>query len=372
MRVAKAAFLAAQAGIPTVLVGDYGIGKSTVNYKFAKFWLQNKGYNPNNIVHFPMVGALTEDLIGYPEIQEDAEVGKITVNIPHERIKKLIHGKVVLLLEELNRGDERIQNAIAQILDGELGQFGKNGEILVLATMNKQGRGIYELNENLISRMAFYECRIDANEERLAILTGKYDTENRFIPLPDNWKNHIPVVRSWLAGFYEFRPTAFMPSKEFNIDGPWPNPRSRDKLAVPTLAAMASVGDLDTEDIGEALEATMGKSFSVEFKIWFRTKEYPDPRQILEAIKNGQAPKFKGGIPAFICVFGEVLYLIKNSPREEAYILMEKVLDYFGKNASELEEARMFTVFLYLQERELIRRVPPSLASIYTKFKERI
>ena len=373
MRVAKSAFLAAQAGIPTVLVGDYGIGKSTVNYQFAKFWLRRNGFDEENVIHFPMVGALTEDLIGYPEIQDDPEIGKVTVNIPHQRIRKLINGGVVLLLEELNRGDERIQNAVAQILDGELGQFGKRAEILVLATMNKHGRGIYELNENIISRMAFYNCTIDNTEEQLAIMTGRYNTDSKFTPLPDNWKDYIPIVRSWMAGFYQVRSSAFVAPHGFDFTEPWPNPRSRDKLAVPTLAALLSVGQPTSLEIEDALKATMGTSFALEFSHWYSTRDYPDPRKILDEIIHGNSPKFSGGVPAFISVFGEILYIIKTLPKERAVISMEKVLNYFGKSFTEADvpEAYLFTVFLYLQEKELVRKVPVSLAPVYNKFKER-
>lgn len=374
MKISRTAFSTIQARVPVVFVGDYGIGKSTVAYNFAKFWLQSKGYPVDNIVRFPLVGALTEDLIGYPEIQIDEAIGKVTVNVVHERVKKLIHGKAVLLLEELNRGDERIQNAIAQLLDGELGQFGKHGEIIVIGTMNEYGKGIYELNENLISRMAFYECTVEVNEERLAIITGKYNTESCFKVLPEDWQKFEPVVRGWMAAFYEHRASVFHPSPNIqeNITGPWPNPRAREKLAIPALTAALALNYKEPDDVYEVLSATMGKGFATEFRNWYVDRDYPNPKEVLEIICRGGNPTFKGGVPAFIAVHSEILFYLKQLPLEEAREKTAKVLEYFAKYSEELPEPCFYLIYSYLKNRELVAEIPVQFARIYKRLKEDI
>ncbi len=292
----------------------------------------------------------------------------MTFNVVHENLRKLMEGDAVLLLEEINRADERIQNAIAQILDGELGQFGKHGEIITLATMNDEGRGIYELNENLISRMAFFRCEVDDIEERQAILTGNYRTENKFVQLPARWKDNELLVRSWLASFYEHRSSAFRHNKEVERTGPWPNPRSRDKLAVPALAAAVSVHQTTPDDVFDILSATMGPGFATEFRAWFANRDYPKPAEVLQQICEGKIPTFKGGVPAFIAVYGEVLYLLNNMPLEEGREKMYKVLTYFGRVSYELPEAAAYLVYTYLSHKKLVTKVPPSLLNLISQF----
>jgi len=373
MRISRTAFAAAQAGVPVVFVGDYGIGKSSVAYAFAKFWLGSRGTG-SGIVRLPVVGSVAEDFIGYPEIREETVGDKkirMTFNVVHEKLRKLMEGDAVLLLEELNRADERIQNAIAQILDGELGQFGSHGQIITLATMNDAGRGIYELNENLISRMAFFRCEVNTIEERQAILSGSYRTESQFVVLPEDWRQNELLVRSWLASFYEHRMSAFRAPREIDLTSPWPNPRSRDKLAVPALAAAVSVEQTTPEDISDVLTATMGAGFATEFRTWFTSRDYPKPSDVLAQICAGGSPTFKGGPSAFIAVYGEILHLLNSMPLEEGREKMYKVLEYFGRISSEIPEAVAYMVYMYLSHKKLVKKIPSSLIRVVSMFEGR-
>jgi len=330
MRVSDAAFLTAQTGVPVVLVGDYGLGKTTVISLFAQ-WL---GYSR---IRFRILGAVPEDLIGYPKIVETEDGRMVTRNIPHEDIANIaISEKTIVIFDELNRANEALQNVISTIVDRELGQFNLPNSCLIFATMNEFGLGTFELNEAIISRFAFFECGLELKEELTALIQGNYTTEKKFQKIPDNWTEYIPTARTRIASFLQRRPTAIT-GERLNVQNrPWPCPRTIHKNAVKGIAACFSVKRQDLEE--DVLTATVGAAFASEFVAWRQNLNLPDPNEVLQNILNGKTVRYESPYIMLVSISDVLALIAAMANREEKQNAVDKVMEFLAKSYEGSEE----------------------------------
>jgi len=330
MKISDAAFLTAQTGVPVVLVGDYGLGKTTVISLFTK-WL---GYNR---IRFRILGAVPEDLVGYPKIVELEDGSMVTRNIPHEDIAKIsINEKTVVIFDEINRANEALQNVISTVVDRELGQFNLPNSCLIFATMNEYGLGTFELNEALISRFAFFECAIEIKEELDALISGEYTTEKKFQKLPENWADYAPIARMRIASFLQHRPTAIT-AERLNVQNrPWACPRTIYKNAVKGLAACYSVKRQDLEE--DVLAATVGSAFATEFIGWRQHLKLPNPVDVLKDIVHGGTPKYTSPYLMLVSM-SDVLALVADmDDANEKLQTVNKIMEFLARSYEGAEE----------------------------------
>jgi len=356
MQVSRTAFAAVQAGVPVVLVGEYGIGKTSISLKFAEFV-------EREVLHFKLVGARTEDLIGYPSIVE-TNGQKFTKNIQHEWVSLLQEKPCIVIFDDVSRVDEYVQNAIAQFLDKELGQYKISNNTWFLLSMNKYGQGTYMLNENLISRCIFYECDTDAREEERALLTGVYNTEAYFKKIPNNWNKFSAEARALLLAFYKKRPSIFRDTANKTRNSPWVCPRAIHRLTIPALAASFSCGYRSPEDIRSVLTAGLGSAFAEEFISWYVNRDLPDVEVIIQNLISDNHEffsKYEKDAALFISIFTEVYTYLSNL-QDNAYA--EQIVKRAYKVLERIESTELVSYCLYLFKQRFSVPMPYRLTKV--------
>lgn len=375
MKVSRTAWTTALAGVPIILIGDYGIGKTTIAKKFAKF-------NDKDLVHAPLIGALPEDLIGFPykvELKEESgQIIPVTMYAPPYWFKQVKEG-AVLLLDEVGRADnDRLQNAIAQILDKSLGQYALPEDTIIIGTTNNYDiGGLNELNYNILTRAAWYSCSITTAEETNALLNGTYNIEENFRRLPKDWRKYELGIRLKLASFYKARPGYFNRAalQEFEDDGDkenknsavrvstWPNPRTIHKYAIPAAAAAVSVGYSTLDDISDIFKATLGPVFADGYTTWYASGDLPTPDKAYEQIANTMTLKVK--TVYIYVVMSEIREWMQDKPVQEQRKIWSTVMKYISKIEPEQGEIALYCMKLFLnisdEEKEIMGPIPNNL-----------
>lgn len=361
MKVNRTCWAAAQAGVPVVLVGDNGIGKSTCAVEFARL-LDKK------VVKIALLGAAAEDLLGYPIVLEEYDTSgnriKYTEYARHTWLKDL-GPDTVLVLEEIARLDnDRMQNVIAQILDKSLGQYNIPRETIIIGTTNVDDiAGINEINYNVLTRAAWYTTDVNLEEERKALVTGRYDLEVQVKKLPINWKEYIPPIRAHLGAFHTYRPSAFS-TKNTTRTTTWPCPRTVNLFLVSTLAASVSLGYKDLEDYEAALTACCGPQFAEQYVSWRAAHLEMEPREVYEAIKQNKLPHKNANL--MLAYLTEVqAWMIGLNDLELAKDVWQTSMNFISdKLLEESPETSVYIAYTFMQANRLIGKVPKQLVKL--------
>lgn len=271
MRVARSAFISIQAGLPTIFVGDFGIGKTSTLYAFSSFL-------GLEVVRLPLLGAVPEDIVGYPykyDVVVDGKVIPLTGHATYDKIYRLSQGNCLLLLDEIGRIDQdRLQNVVATILDRKVGQFSIPDNVLIAGTCNTYDiGGQYDINYNVLTRCLWYKCSVDDLEEDMALVSGEYN--HNWVKLPDDWRKYIPSAALFLLGFKKTNRTAFKRPDSEILSETFVCPRTLTyaKLA---LAANFSVGYKTISDIVDTCSASCGSAFGAAIGNYCKSLTLPD------------------------------------------------------------------------------------------------
>lgn len=348
MKVSRTLWTTLQAGVPAVLVGDNGIGKSSSLVEFAK--ILNRDY-----VYLPLIGAAPEDLLGYPIVKDN-----YCTYAPHAWIEILSSG-AILILEEVNRLDnDRMQNVLAQLLDKQLGQYKLPRDTIIAGTANNWDIALNEINMNLLTRCAWYPSDVSNAEEEKALLTGTYDLDTSVKILPQDWRSKIVPIRIKMAAFYRSRPNSFRKVQEGTPTTPWPCPRTIHKHALPAIAAAYSVGYRTYDDYTEILRACCGPVFAEDFTVWLEAKSRP-PQEIYEDIKNNK----KVALTELVIGMSEIYSWMQERP-EEAKEIWQRCMDYLaGHVLSEAAELAVYLASIFMTEQ--LGRIPPVFVKLLGK-----
>lgn len=363
MRVHRTAWSVAQAHVPVVLKGEFGLGKTTCVKVFSD-WLNRE------CIHIPFVGATPEDIIGYPKtrpVPEFKGITEVTYNAIHEWMYNLIKNpNVVLLLDEIGRLDnEKMQNVVAQILDRSVGQFQLPEDIIIFGTTNDFDiGGLNDINYNIITRIAIYNVDISLQEEYKALVTGEYQTQKEFKLLPDDWEKYLPIVRMKLGSFYAVRRSAFQKQDTGITQETWVNPRTIHRFAIRGLAASLACGYNTPDDWFEVLRATVGTQFATDFMSWFREQNLPTPEEAFDIVSSGKPFPKKyintdnpnpQGCGIILAIFGELLNYARTTKDEDNNLdksinIWQSSINYLCEHYADIyPEPVVFTGYTYLK-----------------------
>lgn len=289
-----------QAGVPTVLSGPPGIGKTSSVTQFAHK-MHRESYR------FGLIGMTYEDLVGYYKVVRD----RYTKRCPHTWAVKLRKQPYLVILDEINRVDERVQNAVSQFLDKSLGQFQLHPETWFVGTMNPEGGGVFPLNENLINRCALYDVDLKSTIYT-QLMTMGFDHVTYPIVDQEKYKEKVQEARNLLLSFHYKLPSVFNP-EHIDQTRPWPCPRTIENLTKALGAALAA-DFRKVDDVKAVATACCGQAFGIRFAEYYKDLKLPDIREVLAMIHSGA--KLPGDRSTIVLLLLEVCRLIK---QEEEY-----------------------------------------------------
>jgi len=340
--------------MPTCLVGVPGIGKTTVLQKVAANFAKQR--ENCDVIKIPLIGAAYEDILGIPWPLPDDNV--FIYKHPYW-LKKLVENDHpnILLLDEISRLDERMQNVVGKLLDREAGEFQIPKTVMIAMTMNPSGGGVYPLNENLLTRIAFYEAIESRSRVPMDLVRGFPEIEVEYLKQEDIEK-HYAKWRLFFANMCQCLPGAFRPpDKNANrvgsihytlpienlptddsqlgdsLPAPYICPRSRDNM-IRALAAADAAGFSTDYDHRAVVAAICGDEFATNFEHHvFAVSAFPVDK-ILEAIKNNKIwfdASHKNAMRALILGWNNLLeYALGFENAEDRKQILWKCARYLG------------------------------------------
>lgn len=282
--------IAAQANVPTVLVGRPGIGKSETVMNVAS----RLGYGCVQLYASQMSDP--SDITGLPRV--DANAGRTDYYPPAWVDMLCTDGPSVLFVDEVNLGNRLVRAAaLALILDGKIGRQYLPKTVRRIGAMNppEMSVGGSPLEPPLMSRLFLINWD-DVSAAEVADYV-RFGASSIDIPiLPEGWESGISTVNEYIIAFLTSRPDLLCASPSDIVAGrPFPNPRSWFKYAAPLLAAIEATKEHWGNDIANAriavLSGCVGDGAAHEFVHWLSAQDLPDPHSVLSGEVDWQPDK---------------------------------------------------------------------------------
>jgi hypothetical protein len=313
-----------EAGIPSLLWGNPGGGKSSLMKKLGAH-LQRHTEIVISSVREPT------DFAGLPVIAEDG----VQLHAP-AWARRLAGQKGLLFLDEIDQARPATQGALMRVvLDREVGELALGEDVAVVAAANgANGTATQDMGKALPNRFAHFQWKVKASEWIEAKRAG--------FPLPaislpgEGWRSGIGFYDGLVAGFLRAHPAA--------IDGT-PTDDSGDVTAFPTartwdwltraLAAARSAGFKFNSEVAYLLaQAIIGPATAMQFLAFARELDLPDVEASLAQPDKVQIPE--RGDRAMIFLEGIVdAALDKHEKSRDRYIaawtILSRAADDAGK-----------------------------------------
>lgn len=267
---ARAAAIAVQAGIPTILWGAPGIGKTS--------WLVALGKAMNAQV-FTVIGSTKEptDIGGMPKLDGSRVAPKWAQDIRNRSLAGL---KTVLFLDEFSSMSPMVHAALLRVvrdkIAGDCDLDPKNAplkghavHVVCAANPKSQGAASKDLPPPAANRMLHIEWPTpSARDWAVGIMLGfplpKLDS------LPDGWRETLEVrtAKKDMAAFLAFYNKVLdMPKGTDKQGRAWPSPRSLE-MAAEALGAARVVG-APVQIQAMLLEGSIGLTMQSAFFQWY-------------------------------------------------------------------------------------------------------
>ncbi|MGI9951410.1 MoxR family ATPase [Moorellaceae bacterium AZ2] len=310
--------IATQAGVPVLLWGPPGVGKTASITALAE------------TLDLPLevvIASIHEpsDFSGLPVIREDG----VRMEAPAWARRLAQAGKGILFLDEISTAPPAVQTALLRVvLDRVVGDLPLPPGVAVVAAANppEQAAGGWDLSAPLANRFCHLIWTLDTGTWINGMIQG---WPNPVIPrLPSGWQDAIPTARILVASFIRHRPHLLLqlPQSEEQAGKAWPSPRSWD-MAARLLAAC------DAAQVGEDVAAPLvcgcvGEGVGLEFISWRRALDLPDPEEVLQNPSNFRVPE--RGDQAFAVLAAVVSAAVRNLTPERwlaAWAVLARAVD---------------------------------------------
>ena len=263
--------LCVQAGIPVLLWGAPGVGKTATIKGIA---------SALGLPCEPVIASVREpaDFAGLPIIREDG----VIMEAPAWAKRLARAGRGLLFLDEVSTAPPAVQAALLRVvLERVVGDLALPDGVAVIAAANppEQAAGGWDLSAPLANRFCHLSWQLNAQEWVAGMLSGFPIPE---VPvLPDGWEAGIPATRALVAAFIRHRPHLLLqvPESEEQAGHAWPSPRSWDTAA--RLLAAATAAMVDDDVVALLVIGCVGDGAGMEFLSWRKNLDLPDPEEAL-------------------------------------------------------------------------------------------
>ena len=306
--------IAVQTGIPTIVWGRPGVGKTF----YFNDLIKSLGWHMETLVASTREPV---DFSGLPVRIGDngsteirlAPIGLWVKNIMEACAKKQ---RCVVFLDEFTTAPPATQAATLKMIhEGLMGEtkFDLNlVSFLAAANPADCAANGWELSPPMANRFFHFHWKVDTQAWIMGMLAGW--PQKKITPLDQNWRSHIPSARSKVAAFINVRPQQLhnMPESESERGKAWPSPRTWDMFATLRAAALSENG---SKDIVIGLAAgCLGESLAIEYASWEDALDLPDPEELLKNPEKTKIPK--RGDQIFAMLGAVVSAVLSNNTKE--------------------------------------------------------
>lgn len=296
----EAAALAVQAGLPVVLWGSPGIGKTSWLEALGSLIIDRKG-RPSKV--FTVIGSTKDptDIAGMPMASGDLRSPSWALEI---RDRSLAGLHSVLFLDEFSSMAPTVHAALLRVVRekvaGECDLDPINGPLKgqavhVVCAANPRGEGAaaIDLPPPAANRMIHIDWQTPGPiAYGLGLVLG-WPTP-RLLALPDDWRDtrDANTARAQITGFVQRRSGLLFdfPDKDKKKSGrAWPSPRSWELAADALGAARAAGASRDVQAL--LVRGSVGDSAGGEFLNWLDDMQLPDPEDILRDPTSWNPPE---------------------------------------------------------------------------------
>lgn len=261
---------ACSAGVPPLLRGLPGIGKTSLVYALA----EARGR------HLEVVLASVRepaDFAGLPRIGEHGD----TEFAPPRWARAVADGNGMVLFDELNTAPPTTQGAALRVVaEGWVGDLRLPPDTWLIAAMNpvEVAAGGFDLTPPLANRFMHLDVAPAANTWVSGMVTGWVDAGEVEVsndPTPGEVADVVGAVTGFVAA--NERWLHRLPDDPTLASGAWPSPRTWDYVCrvLPRVAAF------DAEVRFDAVAGLVGREAAAEFVTWRTEADLPDAASVV-------------------------------------------------------------------------------------------
>lgn len=273
----EALSIAVQAGVPVLLWGSPGTGKTSAITALGE-----------------QLGLLTEVVIA--SIREPADFSGLPIVIdgsvkmaPPAWAKNLAEaGKGLLFLDEISTAPPAVQAALLRVvLDKTVGDLKLPDEISVVAAANppEEAAGGWDLTPPLANRFCHISWSINP-EAWIEGFTNGFET-NKIKKLPKDWQKTLRQNKSLISSFIHLRPHLLLQVPKEEVTA-WASPRSWEMAAYLMTACDSVNADDDVKNT--LVIGCVGEGTGIEFLSWLKDLDLPDPEELLKNPSSFKLP----------------------------------------------------------------------------------
>ncbi|MFQ3314926.1 MAG: hypothetical protein ACI85J_000061 [Candidatus Poriferisodalaceae bacterium] len=296
----EALSLAIAAGVPAVLWGSPGTGKSSAVMALA----ESAGLSCEVVI-----ASIREpsDFSGLPIIVD----GGVRFAPPQWAKNLADQGSGVLFLDEISTAPPAVQAALLRVvLERVVGDLALPSNIAIVAAANPpdQAADGWDLSAPLANRFCHLDWSVNAQAVAAGLVAG---FPKPVLPkLPVSWDKQVPLAAGLVSGFLGTRPSLVSapPSDRSSAGRAWPSPRTWE-MAIRLLAAANAI-QADVSVIRSLVLGAVGNGAGLEFLAWLESLDLPDPEA---ALANPAAVVFpKRGDRLYAALSGVVAAVVAN------------------------------------------------------------
>jgi len=287
MKCINALSIAVQAGVPVILWGEPGIGKTSAIKQLA--------------IDFSMkletvIASIREpsDFSGLPVVGDNNSVSFA----PPQWAKSLAESSAPLLfLDEISTAPPAVQAALLRVVfDRVVGDLELPESLRIIAAANPpdQAAGGWELSPPLANRFLHLTCEPELEAWANGMESGHWPTA-RAAKLSPSWRDGLTEARILVAGFVRTRPglQIKVPDSADEAGKAWPSPRSWEMLSKLWAAGKScSLPKAEREKaLLELAEGSVGAGPGLEFRTWVKELDLPNPEDLLNDPSKFKLPE---------------------------------------------------------------------------------
>lgn len=346
--------LAVAAGVPVLLWGSPGTGKSSAVRAMAA----ELGWPCETVI-----ASIREpsDFAGLPVVVGD----EVRFAPPVWARRLAAAGRGLLFLDELSTAPPAVQAALLRVvLERVVGDLVLPGGVRVVAAANppEGASGGWELSGALANRFCHIDWMVSAQGVAEGLAAG---WPLPVVPSPpEGWELGVPPARATVAAFLGARPGLVnVPPGDPGAAGrAWPSPRTWE-MAARLLAVTAAAG-ATPESRGLLVRGALGDGAGLEFLSWLDEMDLPDPEAVLADPSAFVVPARGDRAYAALCA---VAGAVAASPTPERWAAGWRVVGAVGE--TEPDVAAMAARIL-ARCRPLGAPPPPQITAFLPLFRE--